>query len=256
MKITFLGTGTSTGIPMIACHCPTCLSDDVKDKRLRSSILIQAEGLNITVDCGADFRQQMLTQKIQKLDAVLMTHGHRDHTGGIDDIRAFNFIHKKDIDFYLNVSTAEILKKHYDYAFDAENQYASKPKLQLKIIGNEKFTVQHKLEVIPIAAKHGNMEVLGFRIDNFTYITDANYISPNELRKIEGTEILVINALRWEKHASHFTVEEAIALAQSLKIDTTYFTHISHQMGKHADVEKMLPKKIFLAYDNLSIKTK
>ena len=252
MKVTFLGTGTSTGIPLIGCDCEVCTSADAKDKRLRTSILMQSNGKNIVVDCGSDFRQQMLRENVKVLDAVLMTHGHRDHTGGIDDIRAYNFILQRDIDFYLNQSTKEIILRHFDYAFDEKNNYPSKPKLKLHLIENKPFTI-FDIEVLPIEVMHANMLVFGFRIGDFTYITDANYISEKEKEKIKGTKTLVLNALRHKPHPSHFTIDEAVALSQEIQPEKTYFTHITHQLGLHEVINKTLPPNIFLAYDGLSI---
>ena len=253
MKITFLGTGTSTGVPMIACNCEVCTSADYRDKRLRSSVLIQHNNKNIVIDCGPDFRQQMLKANVQSVEAILMTHGHRDHTGGIDDIRAYNFALKRDIDFYLNESTEEILLRHFDYAFDIHNKYPAKPRLKLNLIEDKPFKIDD-IEILPIKVLHGNMPVLGFRINDFTYITDANYISEEEKEKIKGSKVLVLNALRWYGHPSHFTAQEAIALAEEINAPTTYFTHISHHLGLHADIEEnKLGNNMWLAYDGLQI---
>ncbi len=253
MKITFLGTGTSTGVPMIACNCEVCTSADYRDKRLRSSVLIQHNNKNIVIDCGPDFRQQMLKANVQSVEAILMTHGHRDHTGGIDDIRAYNFALKRDIDFYLNESTEEILLRHFDYAFDIHNKYPAKPRLKLNLIEDKPFKIDD-IEILPIKVLHGNMPVLGFRINDFTYITDANYISEEEKEKIKGSKVLVLNALRWYGHPSHFTAQEAIALAEEINAPTTYFTHISHHLGLHADIEESkLGNNMWLAYDGLQI---
>ena len=238
---------------MIACNCEVCSSFDSRDKRLRSSVLIQHNNKNIVIDCGPDFRQQMLTANVQSVDAILMTHGHRDHTGGIDDIRAYNFALKRDIDFYLNESTEEILLRHFDYAFDIHNKYPAKPRLKLNLIDDKPFIIDD-IEIIPIKVMHGNMPVLGFRINDFTYITDANYISAAEKEKIKDSKVLVLNALRWYEHPSHFTAQEAISLAAEINADRTFFTHISHHLGLHAEVEKnKLPKNMCLAYDGLQI---
>ena len=253
MKITFLGTGTSTGVPMIACNCEVCTSADNRDKRLRSSVLIQHNNKNIVIDCGPDFRQQMLKANVQSVEAILMTHGHRDHTGGIDDIRAYNFALKRDIDFYLNESTEEILLRHFDYAFDIHNKYPAKPRLKLNLIEDKPFKIDD-IEILPIKVLHGNMPVLGFRINDFTYITDANYIPEEEKEKIKGSKVLVLNALRWYGHPSHFTAQEAIALAGEINAPTTYFTHISHHLGLHADIEEnKLGNNMWLAYDGLQL---
>jgi phosphoribosyl 1,2-cyclic phosphate phosphodiesterase len=182
-----------------------------------------------------------------------MTHGHRDHTGGIDDIRAYNFALKRDIDFYLNESTEEILLRHFDYAFDIHNKYPAKPRLKLNLIEDKPFKIDD-IEILPIKVLHGNMPVLGFRINDFTYITDANYISEEEKEKIKGSKVLVLNALRWYGHPSHFTAQEAIALAEEINAPTTYFTHISHHLGLHADIEEnKLGNNMWLAYDGLQI---
>jgi phosphoribosyl 1,2-cyclic phosphate phosphodiesterase len=253
VKITFLGTGTSTGVPMIACNCEVCTSADYRDKRLRSSVLIQHNNKNIVIDCGPDFRQQMLKANVQSVEAILMTHGHRDHTGGIDDIRAYNFALKRDIDFYLNESTEEILLRHFDYAFDIHNKYPAKPRLKLNLIEDKPFKIDD-IEILPIKVLHGNMPVLGFRINDFTYITDANYIPEEEKEKIKGSKVLVLNALRWYGHPSHFTAQEAIALAEEINAPTTYFAHISHHLGLHADIEEnKLGNNMWLAYDGLQI---
>lgn len=252
MKITFLGTGTSTGVPMVACTCRVCQSPDPRDKRLRVSVMIEKNDKTIIIDCGPDFRQQMLREKVKKIDAILMTHGHRDHTGGIDDIRAFNFVMQRDIDFYLNEPTKEILLRHFDYAFDENNSYPSKPRLKLHIIDNKPFNVCG-IRVIPILVMHADMPVLGFRIDDFTYITDANHIAEEEKEKVKGSKIIVINALRWKKHPSHFNVEEAIALINELQPEKAYLTHITHHMGLHAEVNRQLPPSVQLAYDGLKI---
>jgi phosphoribosyl 1,2-cyclic phosphate phosphodiesterase len=252
VKITFLGTGTSTGVPMVACSCEVCQSTDSRDKRLRVSILIEKGGKTLVVDCGPDFRQQMLREKVMNIDAILMTHGHRDHTGGIDDIRAFNFMLQKDIDFYLNESTKEILFRHFDYAFDHNNGYVAKPRLRLNMIDNDVFFAAG-IPVTPIQVMHADMPVIGFRIDDFTYITDANYISEEEKEKVKGSKVVVLNALRWKKHPSHFNIEEAIALIEELQPEKAYFTHITHQLGLHAEVSKKLPANIELAYDGLKI---
>ena len=253
MRITLLGTGTSVGIPFIGCFCNVCTSADIKDKRLRTAALVEVNGLVIAIDCGPDFRQQMLVNKVTRLDAILFTHAHRDHTGGLDDIRAYNVWQKKPMLVFATNETQTILKKQYDYVF-AENKYEGAPHVELHTIENEPFTIVNQVQVTPIYAIHGNSPVVGFRIGDFTYITDANYISPEEEEKIIGTQVMVINALRLSKHWSHFSVSEAIELAERLQVPQTYFTHISHQMGLHEEVEKsLLPQNIRLGYDGLVI---
>ena len=236
---------------MIACMCEVCQSADKNDKRLRSSIHIKSEKTSLVVDTTPDFRYQMLRSKIQHLDAILFTHSHKDHIAGLDDIKAFNFISQQPMALYANQETANAIQRDFYYAF-AEKKYPGIPELDLNIIKDASFTV-HELHVIPILVKHLNMDVLGFRLGNFTYITDANYIDENEKNKIRGSEVLVLNALRKEKHLSHFTLQEAINLATELNIPKTYFTHISHQMGLHKDVSSSLPAGMFLAYDGLVI---
>lgn len=252
MKITFLGTGTSQGIPLVACDCDICTSTDVKDKRLRSSVLIQDNDKNIVVDSGPDFRQQMLSTGIKRLDALIFTHSHKDHVAGMDDIRGFNFVMKQPVDVYCTDKVLEHMKKEFYYIFD-EFKYPGIPEINIHIIQNNKnFSVGNTL-VQPIEVKHLNMKVLGFRFDKFVYITDANFIAEEEKEKIKGCDTLVLNALRREAHVSHFSLEEAVKLVEELKPRQAFFTHISHQLGKHEDVEKELPSHIRLAYDGLEI---
>jgi phosphoribosyl 1,2-cyclic phosphate phosphodiesterase len=251
MKITFLGTGTSQGVPLIGCKCPICSSADPKDKRLRSSIMIAVDGKKFVIDTGPDFRQQMLRENVDTLTAVIYTHEHRDHVAGLDDIRAFNFILKKKIDLYATERTQAAIKDQFGYIFH-EKTYPGIPEVNLHTIENKPFRVEG-VEFIPILVKHMHLPVLGFRIGNFTYITDANFISEEEKKKIYGSEVLVLNALRKEPHPSHFTFDEAVKLAGELKCKTTYFTHISHQLGLHDDVKRELPGNIRLAYDGLRL---
>jgi phosphoribosyl 1,2-cyclic phosphate phosphodiesterase len=251
MKITFLGTGTSQGVPVIACDCEVCLSETSKDKRLRTSILIEDKGKVIVVDTGPDFRQQMLRANVQQLDAVVFTHEHKDHVAGLDDVRAFNFKQKKDMPIYATSEVQSALIREFHYAF-AEYKYPGVPKLELHTITDEKFKVG-EVELIPIDVWHYKMPVKAFRIGNFTYITDANRIDEKELEKIRGSEIIVINALRKTDHISHFKLSEAIALLQDLKPKKAYLTHISHLLGKHDDVQKELPDFIEIAWDGLEI---
>ena len=253
LTITFLGTGTSTGIPMIGCHCEVCTSADEKDKRLRSSILIQSPTTTLVVDTTPDFRQQMLRIGNNKLDAVLFTHPHKDHIAGLDDVRPYNFFSGLAIDVYANTLTAEALKKEFAYVF-AEHKYPGIPDIHLHIINEQPFTIGD-IPVLPITVWHHKMIVYGFRFGNFTYITDANKIESDQKELIKGSEILVVNALRNEEHISHFTLSEAIALVEELNIPRAYFTHISHQLGKHKEVSNILPKNISLAHDNLVIHT-
>jgi len=252
MKVTFLGTGTSQGIPPIGCKSAVCLSDNPKDKRLRTSIHIDFGDINIVVDSGPDFRQQMLRIDAQKLDALLFTHEHKDHTAGMDDIRPFNFMQNRAMDIYATTCVQEALKKQFDYIFNGAD-YPGLPQVNLKTIENNRpfFIGQH--EVIPIEVLHYKLQVLGFRFNDFTYITDANFIAEKEQEKIKGSKVLVLNALRMQPHISHFTLQEAIDLAKKLAVPQVYFTHISHQLGFHNEVDKALPRGMNLAYDGLEI---
>lgn len=249
MKITFLGTGTSQGVPVIACNCDVCQSENERDKRLRSSILIEEKSQTIVIDTGPDFRQQMLRSNLQKLDAVVFTHEHKDHIAGLDDVRAFNFKQKKDMPIYATKEVQESLKREFFYAF-TEKKYPGVPLLDLKTIDTTPFKIGN-VELTPIDVWHYKMPVKAFRINNFTYITDANRIEESEKEKIKGSEIIVINALRKEAHISHFTLDEAIALLTELKPKKAYLTHISHLLGKHDEVQKELPDFIEIAYDGL-----
>jgi phosphoribosyl 1,2-cyclic phosphate phosphodiesterase len=245
--IEFLGTGTSSGVPMIACSCHVCSSTNKKDKRLRSSVHIKTDKTSIVVDTTPDFRYQMLRSNIQHLDAILFTHSHKDHIAGLDDIKAYNFISQQPMLLYANDETAMAIKRDFYYAF-AETKYPGIPELDLTIIVNDSFTV-HGMPIVPINVKHLNMDVLGFRVGNFTYITDANRIDPDQLEKIRGSKVLVLNALRKEDHISHFTLQGAIDIALELAIPEVYFTHISHQLGLNDSINQELPPHIKLAYD-------
>ena len=236
---------------MVACKCEVCKSTDRKDKRLRSSIHIRCHKTSLVIDTTPDFRYQMLRSQIDHLDAVLFTHSHKDHMAGLDDIKAYNFISQQPMSLYANEETAKAIRRDFYYAFE-EKKYPGIPMLDLNIINNESFSV-HDMHVTPIHVKHLNMDVLGFRIGGFTYITDANHIDEIEKNKIKGSKVLVLNALRKEKHLSHFTLQEAIDLATELNVPKTYFTHISHQMGLHSAVSLSLPSGMFLAYDGLTI---
>lgn len=251
LTVTFLGTGTSTGIPMIGCHCEVCTSKDLNDNRLRTSILIESTTTTIVVDTTPDFRQQMLRIKNQRLDAVLFTHPHKDHIAGLDDVRAYNFFQHKPMNVYANSFTIEALKREFFYAFE-EKRYPGIPEINLITINEEPFYIGD-IPVIPISVWHHKMVVLGFRFGNFTYITDANKIDPLEKKKICGSTVLVINALRRKEHVSHFTLQQAMDIAEELKVQNAYFTHISHQLGKHEEVNKLMPAHIKLAYDGLQL---
>lgn len=236
---------------MIGCSCEVCTSADKKDNRLRSSILVQSATTTLVVDAGPDFRYQMLRNKVKYLDAVIFTHPHKDHMAGLDDVKAYNFLHKKPMDIYADSLTEEALRRDFYYAF-TDTKYPGIPELNLNTITLEPFTVGD-IPVTPVLVWHLKMPVLGFRFGKFTYITDANKIDDTEKDKIRGTEVLVLNALRKTKHISHFTLDEAIGIVEELRIPTAYFTHISHQLGQHAVVESELPDGIHLAYDGLEL---
>ncbi|MEQ8417630.1 MAG: MBL fold metallo-hydrolase [Imperialibacter sp.] len=247
MKLTFLGTGTSQGVPVIACDCEVCQSVDFHDKRLRSSVHIEVDGLSLVIDTGPDFRQQMLRERIKRLDAVIFTHEHKDHTAGLDDIRSFNFLQQMDMPVYASTAVITQLKREFSYIF-ADHKYPGVPLVDVKLLDGNPFTIG-QTTITPINVMHFKLPVFGFRIGDFTYITDANYISEEEKEKIKGSKVLVLNALQKAPHISHFTLDEAISLAQELKADQTYFTHISHKLGSHRDVSAQLPENIYLAYD-------
>lgn len=251
LKITFLGTGTSSGVPMIGCSCKVCVSTNKKDNRLRSSILVQSATTSFVIDTTPDFRYQMLRANVQQLDAVLFTHPHKDHIAGLDDVRAYNFFNHKPMELYANSLTEEAIKREFAYAF-SDKKYPGIPNLNINTIDNNPFYIGDVF-IQPILVWHIKMPVLGFRMGDFTYITDANKIEADELKKIIGSKVLVLNALRKEKHISHFNLNEAVALAQQLQIPKTYFTHLSHQMGLHAEVSAELPEGIFLGWDGLKI---
>jgi phosphoribosyl 1,2-cyclic phosphate phosphodiesterase len=252
MEITFLGTGTSQGVPIIGCQCPVCKSEDGRDKRLRSSVLIAHKVSQFIIDVGPDFRQQMLRENVRKLDFVLLTHGHKDHTGGLDDIRAFNYLNNKAMDTYANQQTCDALVKDFYYIFDG-NDYPGIPKLELHVVGGEAFTV-NDIEIQPITVRHYDMDILGYRIDDFAYITDAKQIAQEELDKLKNLNVLVINALRIKKHYSHFNLEEALHIVKYLSPKHVYFTHIGHNLVLYAESKRLLPNAVELAYDGLKIK--
>ncbi len=251
MKITFLGTGTSQGVPVITCECKVCRSIDKKDKRLRTSVLIETTDTTFVIDTGPDFRQQMLTAGCKKLDAVIFTHEHKDHTAGLDDVRPFNHKQKKDMDVYGSKHVYKSLKKEYSYIFQSLN-YPGIPKIQFHLIANKTFNIG-STSIQPIKVLHYKLPVLGFKINNFVYITDANFISAKEKEKIKNADVLVLNALRKEEHISHFTLSQALAIIDELKPKHAYLTHISHQLGLHESVEEELPEHIHLAYDGLTL---
>jgi phosphoribosyl 1,2-cyclic phosphate phosphodiesterase len=249
LKITFLGTGTSQGVPVIACDCEVCTSTDKRDKRLRVSVMIETQGKVIVIDSGPDFRYQMLRARVKHLDAIVFTHEHKDHVAGMDDVRAFNFKQQREIDVYAHPRVQEALKREFSYIF-SNYTYPGVPRVVLHSIGDQPFSVQG-VEFIPIQVMHFKLPVLGFRIGDFTYITDAKTISPEERLKIKGSKVLVINALQKEDHISHLTLAEALALAKDIGAPRTYLTHISHRLGRHTDILNELPTQVSLAYDGL-----
>lgn len=250
MKITFLGTGTSQGVPVIACSCRICSSSDLKDKRYRSSVLIEFDNKALVIDTGPDFRSQMLANHVQRLDAVLFTHEHKDHVAGLDDIRPFNFKQQAPISVYASDRVEQAIKREFHYIF-AEKKYPGIPEITLHKIDLEPFTLFENIQIIPIEVKHYLMPVLGFRINNFTYITDAKTIAEKEIEKIKGTEVLVINALRIESHPAHFNLDEALQFIDIIKPKMAFLTHISHLFGTHKEIEQMLPKNVYVSYDGL-----
>jgi len=251
LKITFLGTGTSTGVPMVACDCEVCTSGDTKDKRLRCSIMVQSADTTIIVDATPDFRYQMLRENVHHIDAILLTHSHKDHIAGVDDTRPFQFFSHKPTEIFGNKMSIEGVRDEIPYAFD-QVRYPGIPKVNLHEVSLEPFIIGD-IPVIPILVWHYKMAVYGFRFGGFTYITDANRIDDCEMKKILGSAILVLNSLRNEPHISHFTLQQAIDLVKELNVPAAYFTHISHQLGLHKAVSDFLPKGMALAYDGLKI---
>jgi len=251
LKITFLGTGTSQGIPVITCNCEVCQSDDQRNNRLRVSILIETADKTFVIDSGPDFRYQMLRAKVKDLDAILFTHEHKDHVAGLDDIRPFNYLLHKNIDIFASSRVQEALKREFSYIF-SDVKYPGLPQIELHTIDQEPFNIGDT-EIIPLAIMHYKLPILGFRIGDITYITDAKTISNETIEKVRGTKILIINALQRQPHISHFTLDEAIAFAKEIGAEQTYFTHISHNLGLHEEVEKQLPHGIKLAYDGLTL---
>ncbi len=251
MIVTFLGTGTSQGVPVIACDCEVCNSMDFRDNRTRTSIHIEVNGQSFVIDTGPDFRAQVLRERITKLDAVIFTHQHRDHTAGLDEIRSFNFRQKEDMPVYASKAVTKQLKEEFAYIF-SDSGYPGLPKIVNHYISNEAFSIG-ETTIIPVQVMHHKLPVFGFRINDFTYLTDANHIPDKEKDKIAGSKILVVNALQIKPHISHFNLEEAIKVVNELKPDKAYFTHVSHNLGFHKQVEAELPEHIFLAYDGLKL---
>lgn len=250
MKITFLGTGTSIGVPVIACDCQVCKSENPKDKRLRSSVMIEVQDKRFIIDCGPDFRYQMLRENVPDIDAIIFTHQHRDHIAGIDDVRSFNYVLNKTVNVYGTKQVVLALKTEFPYIF-AETRYFGAPQLNVHTIDNKPFNIEN-ISFMPILAMHHELPIQGYRIGNFTYITDASLIEDSEIEKIEGTELLILNALRKSRHFSHFSLQEAIDIIQKIKPKQAYLTHMSHFIGLHDEVNKDLPSNIQLAYDGLT----
>ncbi|MDA3927881.1 MAG: MBL fold metallo-hydrolase [Prolixibacteraceae bacterium] len=251
MKVTFLGTGTSQGVPVVACNCKVCQSTDEKDKRLRTSALIEIDGSTILIDAGPDFRQQMLRENVKKLDAILVTHEHYDHIAGLDDIRAFNWIQKRPTDIYAELRVQKSIKKIFSYVF-ASKKYPGIPQMNLHDIENEIFQI-NGIEIIPIRGMHYKLPVLGFRFGSFAYLTDMKTINPIELEKLFGVEVLVVEALRKEAHISHMNLDEALDLIATVKPQKAYLTHVSHLLGLQEEVSKELPSNVSFAYDGLCL---
>jgi phosphoribosyl 1,2-cyclic phosphate phosphodiesterase len=251
IQVTFLGTGTSQGVPVIACGCRVCSSEDSKDDRLRTSVMIRYDGKNYVIDSGPDFRQQMLREKVGALEAVVFTHEHKDHIAGLDDVRAYNYKQKKDMPVYGSSRVEIALHREFHYAF-GDNPYPGVPRLDFRRIDDNPFEI-NGMTWTPIEVMHYMLPVQGFRIGDFTYITDAKSISDEEIEKAKGSKVLVLNALRLEEHISHFNLEQALAMIEVMKPERAYLTHISHLFGTHSEIENMLPENVFVAYDGLKI---
>jgi len=252
VKVTFLGTGTSQGVPVIACECQVCQSSDEHDKRLRSSVLIEESGATILIDSGPDFRYQMLRARVKKLDAILFTHEHKDHTAGLDDIRSYNYISGKPMDIYAETRVLDSLKREYAYVFE-NNTYPGVPKVELHTITSKLPFYVNGIQVIPVRLLHHQLPIFGFRIGDFAYLTDIKYISPEEKEKLKGCKHLVVAGLRKEEHIAHFTFSEAISLINEIKPLKGYITHMSHQIGFYKELMLELPENICIAYDQLVI---
>lgn len=252
--LTFLGTGTSQGVPVIGCDCKVCTSHDPRDRRLRTSALVECRGVRLQIDAGPDFRYQMLREGIARIDAILLTHEHKDHTGGLDDVRPFNYFSRKPMEIYAAPRVLERIRRDFDYAF-ADDPYPGVPEINLHPVeAAEPFSVQG-VEVVPVQGSHYTFPVLGYRIGGLAYLTDFKEIAPAEAEKLRGVDTLVVNALRRELHYSHFNLDEAVALSRAVGARRTYLTHVSHQMGLCADVERLLPEGVMLAFDGMKIET-
>ncbi len=249
MKITFLGTGTSQGIPVIGCNHEVCLSEDPRDTRLRSSLMVESNGARVVIDCGPDFRQQMLKAGVSKLDGIIFTHNHADHTAGLDDTRPFTQ-RFGILPIYAKDDVIKDLKARFNYIFTTKNKYLGAPELEINQIYNSPFLVNN-LVITPVEVDHGKLKIFGFRMQNIAYITDANHISEKEMEKLYNLDILIINALRKEPHPTHFGLQQALEVIEKVKPKISYLTHISYKFGFHSEISKQLPKNVFLAYDGL-----
>ncbi|WP_235296735.1 MBL fold metallo-hydrolase [Portibacter marinus] len=252
MKITFLGTGTSQGIPVIGCKCSACLSDDHRDNRLRTSVFVEVGKTSICIDVGPDFRQQMLAHSIDKLDAVLLTHEHNDHMIGADDLRPFNFRQRKDMPIYGEQRVLDEVKKRFEYAFTS-NPYPGSPKFLMESISDDQSFDVNGLSVTPVRVHHGSLPILGYRIGGFCYLTDVKTIPENEFKKLKNLDVIVLNALRKKEHHSHLTIDEAVQMSKKIGAEQTYLTHFSHDIGPVQEWEQELPKSVLPAYDGLEV---